>query len=125
MSDICNASTSRPFILKSFVNEINQFLSHPSKAVRTQAYNLLLKYLRYSPKSCDDIVPSYIGCLESSDPGISLCALEKLADVCVLAQDRMSHILQTAFCLGLYSAHTNVTQYIVETINVMNVQEGY
>ena len=29
-----------------------------------------------------------------------------------LAQDRMSHILQTAFCRGMYSAHTNVTQYL-------------
>ena len=87
--------------------------------------NLLLKYLRYSPKSCDNIVPAYIGCLESGDPGVSLCALEKLPDVCVLAQDRMSHILQTAFCLGMYSAQTNVTQYIVDTVNVMNVQEGY
>ena len=123
--DISNACTARPFILESFVNEITHFIGHSSKSVRLPAYNLLLKYLRYSPKSCDNIVPAYIGCLESTDPGVSLCALEKLPDVCVLAQDRMSHILQTAFCLGLYSAHTNVTQYIVETVNVMNVQEGY
>ena len=40
----------RPHVLGHVVDDINALIAHPSKSVRVQAYNLLLKYLRHSPK---------------------------------------------------------------------------
>ena len=37
-------------MLTHVVDDINALIAHPSKSVRVQAYNLLLKYLRHSPK---------------------------------------------------------------------------
>ena len=80
--------------------------------------------LRHSPKSSSDVVPAYVGCLESSDPGVVQSALEKLADISPLAQEKLGCVLQSAFSLGLYSNMT-VTSYIIDTIGVLNSQAGY
>jgi integrator complex subunit 1 len=117
-------SVGKPQVLEHLVDEINTFIAHPYKNVRIQAYNLMIKYLRYTPKDSGDVINAYITCLESSDHSVATSALEKLPDISVLAQEQLSVVLQTVFCLGLYS-NMNVAQYLTETINVMNMQAGY
>ncbi len=114
----------KPQILEHVVDEICSLIGHPCRDVRVQAYNLMLKYLRHTPKDSGDILAAYVSCLESGDPSVVLTALEKLPDVSVLAQEQLGSIMHTVFCLGLYS-NLNVSHYLTETINVMNVQAGY
>lgn len=122
--EVNNLAVAKPIILEHFVDETNYYLSHPSKGVRNQAYNLLLKLLRSSPKSSRQVVLSYIGCLESGHPAVIQSALEKLPDIAVLCEERLCTILQTVFALGLYS-NMSVTQYIMETVAVLNARLGY
>ena len=117
-------AVSRPHVLGHVVDEINALIAHPSKGVRVQAYNLLLKYLRHSPKNCGDVIEAYIGCLESSDPSVAVSALEKLPDCLPLALEHIGPVTHAVFCLGLYSG-VNVSQYLTEAVGLLNVQAGY
>eukprot|EP00095_Tigriopus_kingsejongensis_P002565 maker-scaffold2547_size14626-snap-gene-0.4 protein:Tk02565 transcript:maker-scaffold2547_size14626-snap-gene-0.4-mRNA-1 annotation:"integrator complex subunit 1-like" len=117
-------ATTKPIILEHFTDEINYYISHSTKAIRNQAYNLLLKLLRHSPKSSRHVVLAYVECLESGQPAVVQSALDKLPDMAVLCEERLCTILQTVFALGLFS-NMNVTQYIIETIGVLNARQGY
>ena len=94
------------------------FFWHP------QAYNLLLKYLRHSPRNCGAVIDAYVGCLESADPSVAVSALEKLPDLLPLAQEHAGHVMHAVFSLGLYSG-VNVSQYLAESISLLNVNAGY
>ena len=86
--------------------------------IRTIAYELVLRLLRHSPNTSSDIVPSYMAALESPDQGVVISALEKLPDIAPLVQEKITSIMQVAFCLGLYSNLT-VTSYIDRNFSII------
>ena len=124
LSDLKHVSNPKPAVLTFLSDELSALLLHSSRQVRSLTYELILKLLRYSPKSNSVIVPFYIDSLESPDPGVAVSAIEKLPDICPLAQEELTTILKTAFNLGLYS-NLAVTSYISDAIAVLNSQAGY
>ena len=124
LQELKQSSNSKPAVLVSITEELTDLIRHPNRIIRTIAYELTLRLLRHSPNTSSDIVPSYMMALESPDQGIVISALEKLPDIAPLVQEKITSIMQVAFCLGLYSNLT-VTSYISETISVLNAQAGY
>ena len=124
LQELKHLSLVRPALLLPITEELTELIGHTSRNIRSTAYELILRLMRYSPKCSTDIVPAYIAALESSDPGVVVSALEKLPDISPLAQEKLTSILQAAFCLGLYS-NLAVNSYIIDTISVLNAQAGY
>lgn len=104
--------------------DLSNLISHTSKVVRIQAYELFLKLLRYDPQMSHQLMVPYLGCLESNDPAIAGHALEKLPDVAPLAQEQLAAIMKTAFNLGLYST-LEVNNPICDTLTLLNSLSGY
>ena len=124
LQELKHSCASKPAILLPITEELRDVIRHSNRTIRSIAYELLLRLLRHSPNTSSDIVPSYMLALESSDQGVVISALEKLPDIAPLVQEKITSIMQVAFCLGLYSNLT-VTSYITETISVLNAQAGY
>ncbi len=119
-------SGARASILEHLAPEICSYASHPCRQVRAPAHNLMLKCMRFSPRTSvtREIATSYVRCLESRDPSVAQAALEKMPDVVVLAQESLVDIMAAAFNLGIHGG-MNVTQYITDTIGVLNTSLGY
>ena len=117
---------ARAALLERLVPEICDHVTHPCQQVRSLALNLLLKCMRFSPRISvtRELSTAYLRCLESPDSSVAQSALEKLPDVVVLAQESLVEIMTAAFNLGVHGG-LNVTQYITETINVLNTSFGY
>ena len=124
LQELKHSCTSKPALLLPITEELTDLIRHQNRMIRTIAYELVLRLLRHSPNTSSDIVPSYMAALESPDQGVVISALEKLPDIAPLVQEKITSIMQVAFCLGLYSILT-VTSYISETISVLNAQAGY
>lgn len=124
LQELKHSCTSKPALLLPITEELTDLIRHQNRMIRTIAYELVLRLLRHSPNTSSDIVPSYLAALESPDQGVVISALEKLPDIAPLVQEKITSIMQVAFCLGLYSNLT-VTSYISETISVLNAQAGY
>ena len=124
LQELKHSCTSKPALLLPITEELTDLIRHQNRMIRTIAYELVLRLLRHSPNTSSDIVPSYMAALESPDQGVVISALEKLPDIAPLVQEKITSIMQVAFCLGLYSNLT-VTSYISETISVLNAQAGY
>ncbi len=126
-NDACQGGAgARATILERLSPEICANLSHPCEQVRYQAYNLLLKCMRFSPRTpvTRELSGAYIRCLESSDPCVAQSALEKLPDAVVLAQESLVDIMTAAFNLGIHGG-LNVTNQITDTVNLLNSSLGY
>ncbi len=117
---------ARAAVLETLAPEIASSAAHSNAAVRNQAHNLLLKCMRFSPRPSvtRDLASAFVRCLESSDSSVTQSALEKLPDVVVLAQESLVDILSAVFNLGIHGGF-NVTQYVADTINVLNSSLGY
>ena len=117
-------SQSQSAVLPYFLEELCSLISHESKPIRNQAYDLFIKLLRFDPTLSHQLVVPYIGCLESNDASIAGHAIEKMPDVAPFAQEHLETLLTTAFNLGLYSS-LEVVNPICDTLTLMNGLSGY
>lgn len=124
LSDLKHLSNARPAVLPLLTEDLVHLIGHSSRQIRGLSYELVLRLLRHSPTTSTAVVPTYVSCFESPDPAVAFSAVEKLPDICPLAQEELNTILGTAFNLGLYS-NIGVTSYICDTIAVLNSQAGY
>ena len=70
LNSISKGSSPQPSLLTHFVQELSNLISHESKNVRNQAYELFLKLLRHDPTISHQLMVPYLGCLECNDPAI-------------------------------------------------------
>ena len=70
LNSISKGSLPQPSLLTHFVQELSNLISHESKNVRNQAYDLFLKLLRHDPTISHQLMVPYLGCLETNDPAI-------------------------------------------------------
>ena len=124
LTELKHVTGGKPGVLLYLTSDLTALICHTSRTVRTVTYELVLRLLRYSPKSNKAVVPAYLECLDSPDPGVVISALEKLPDLLPLAHDSLHVILETAFVLGVFSNFA-VSSHIKDAIAVLNSQAGY
>ena len=61
-------------------------MSHGNSQVRTVSYNLLVKHLKQRPYCWRDVMPSYIGVLQSNNEAVVSSALGFLPEFSVFCQ---------------------------------------
>ena len=117
-------SQSQSAVLPFFAEEFCSLISHDSKVVRSHAYELYVKLLRFEPNLSHQLIVPFIGCLECADVSVAGHAMHKLPDVAPLAQEQLENVLTTAFNLGLYS-NLEVINPICDTLTLLNSLSGY
>lgn len=123
LADIQSYSNPRPSVLIHFQGEFLYLMSHGNSQVRTVSYNLLVKHLKQRPYCWRDVMPSYIGALQSNNEAIVSSALGFLPEFSVFCQENLSLLLTTVFKLNV-SDNINTTQNIINAINVVNSLGG-
>lgn len=126
LQEIDHVSNRRPAILEPVIDQIALLTLSSSSGVRLLAHVLLIRYLKHSPvyvTMSSPILSSVVRCLESNNPDVVNCCLEKLPEIVVCLQEHADVILEKAFLLGVKS-NINTSAIIVKTINVLNIQSG-
>lgn len=89
LQEIDHISNRRSAILEPIIDQIAPLTLSQCSSVRQLAHVLLVRYLKHNPVSItmsSPILSSVIRCLESSNPEIVNCCLEKLAEHVVCLQ---------------------------------------
>lgn len=120
LQDLDETSKRKIEILAHFVDDLKRLLLTHNDQCRNTAYELVKRYIRQNPKQASDFVPTFLHCLESSNPDIVMSALVNLADFTLLCQNSADVILQKAFQTGVNSS-LETGSYISESLQLLNL----
>lgn len=93
-----------PMILIHFVDILCGFLKEPETPLRNLAYQLLLRFVHYSPRNAEKIIHSVVANLDSSDVNVSSAALMQGIELFHFGHDHADYLLQSIFIKGRSNA---------------------
>ncbi|CAH0555452.1 unnamed protein product [Brassicogethes aeneus] len=123
LQELDHLTNKRPQLLEGVSQYLYASITSPNGAIRSLSLTLIVRWLKYNPKSASDALPSVLACLDSNNGDIVSSVLDRLSDLVTVMQEYAKVILTRVFLLGMKST-LNTTTNITKTVNLLSLQYG-
>lgn len=86
LQELNHASARKPILLEPVLERLFPFLHDPSVDNRALAHTMLIRCLKYNPKTVSRVVPAVYNCLHSDLPDIVESACRHIPELVVCSQ---------------------------------------